>query len=252
MGIADEWSPITDPHIARRYRVSDFEEGKQVCKAALQKELGLHEDPGACLIGFCGRLCFQKGLTLIMSLLEWLMQGQPNRCQLIIMGKGEPALAGKVAEAEGRYRGRVCGYVGFDPHVEHRMMAGCDLLLMPSQYEPCGLPQMYAQMYGTIPVVHETGGLKDSVKGLWEEPRDNDTATGFLFCNFDEGDLRNKLYRAVDTYHHRKPLFKQMQENAMTSNYYWPTAMDEYEKYVDLAMDAGVYRKAESWWTNHM
>merc|ERR1712187_869206 len=133
------------------------------------------------------------------------------------MGKGDAKYGEALHNAEKRHRGKVCGYVGFDPRIEHRMMAGCDLLLMPSQYEPCGLPQMYAQMYGTIPVVHETGGLKDSVKGLWDESTDQDTATGFLFCGFSDGDMRNKLYRALEVYHHRKQLFKQMQENAMRS-----------------------------------
>jgi len=250
-GISDEWSPATDPHIARNYRVNDFEQPKAACKAALQKELGLAEDPNACLIGFCGRLCYQKGLSLIMACIEWLMQGQPSRCQVILMGKGEPKWASAMSEAEGRYRCRICGYVGFDPCVERRMMAGCDLLLMPSQFEPCGLPQMYAQMYGTLPVVHETGGLKDSVKGLWDEGRDQDTATGFLFCGFNEGGLKHELYRAMDIYHHRRPLFKKMQENAMRSSYYWPTAMDEYEKHVDWTMESWPYKKPESWWTNH-
>jgi len=218
----------------------------------LQKELGLHEDPDACLIGFCGRLCYQKGLSLIMPSIEWMMHGQPNKCQIVLMGKGEPEWSRKLADAENSNRGRVCGYVGFDPCVEHRMLAGCDLLLMPSQFEPCGLPQMYAQMYGTLPVVHETGGLKDSVKGLWDESRDKATATGFPFGGFNEGALKHQLYRAIDMYHHQRPLFKTMQLNAMRSDYYWPKAMDEYERHVDWTMDAWPYRKPESWWTNHL
>mmetsp|Transcript_34919 Transcript_34919/g.96425 ORF Transcript_34919/g.96425 Transcript_34919/m.96425 type:complete len:745 (-) Transcript_34919:97-2331(-) len=251
-GISDEWHPATDPHIARNYRVSNFVEGKSVCKAALQKELGLNQDPRACLIGFCGRLCYQKGLKLIMDSIEWLMQGQEHRCQVVLMGKGEPCWAEQVAQAEHMYRGRVCGYVGFDPHVEHRMMAGCDIFLMPSQYEPCGLPQMYAQMYGTIPVVHETGGLKDSVKGLWDESRDRNTATGFIFCGFTDGAMRHELWRAMSMYHQNPDLFHRMQENAMCSNYYWPSAMDEYERHIDYTMEAPVYKKPESWWTNHL
>merc|ERR1711904_570568 len=119
------------------------------------------------------------------------------------MGKGELKYADQLRHAEGQYRGRVCGYVGFDPRVEHQMMAGCDFFLVPSQYEPCGLPQMYAQAYGTLPIVHETGGLKDSVRGLWDDTH-LEIATGFLFSGFNAGSLRSTLYKALDTFHHRK------------------------------------------------
>lgn len=254
-GISDEWNPATDPHIASNYRVSDstWSSSKSACKAALQKELGLDEDRDACLIGFCGRLCWQKGLKLITESIQWLMHGQgAGRCQLIIMGKGEPTWQGKVAEAESQHRGRVCGFVGFDPCVEHRMMAGCDLLLMPSQFEPCGLPQMYAQMYGTLPVVHETGGLKDSVRGLWDEAGDRDVATGFLFNGFETGAMQDCLHRALVMYHQRRPLFNKLQDNAMRSNHYWPHAMDEYEEQVDWTMEGQPLRRPESWWTDYL
>lgn len=251
-GISDEWSPALDPHIAQNYCINDFQEGKRICKEALQQELGLHADPNVCLIGFCGRLCFQKGLSLFMPLIHWLLNDLENgRSQLIIMGKGEDEWATKVAETESMYRGRICGYVGFDPRVEHRMMAGCDLLLMPSQYEPCGLPQMYAQEYGTLPVVHETGGLKDSVRGLWDEGRDKDTATGFPFCGFSQDSLKQRLCQAIWMFHHNKPMWQKMQANAMNSDNYWPTRLDAYEEQVDLTMEGWPQRKAESWWTNH-
>jgi len=242
-GISDEWNPRTDKNIPRNYSIKDYKEGKAECKAALQKELGLHEDPGACLIGFCGRLCYQKGLPLILGNIQWMMNGQgAGRVQLIIMGKGEPEYQSRVAQMESGYKGRLCGYVGFDPTVEHRMMAGCDVLLMPSQYEPCGLPQMYAQAYGTLPVVHETGGLKDSVKGLWEDERDRHTATGFLFCGFDEHEMRGKIHKALELYHHRRPVFNQMQENAMREDFYWPRMMDQYEQHVDWTMENNRFR----------
>ena len=181
-GIADEWNPKTDPHIPTNYSLRNFDEGKALCKKELQRSLGLHEDPGAALIGFCGRLCYQKGVHLITQIIPWLLtyesSGVLGRVQVILMGKGEDTYANQLSNAENHNKGRVCGYVGFDPKIEHRMLAGCDFLMMPSQYEPCGLPQMYAQAYGTVPVVHETGGLKDSVSGLWDEHRDRETATG--------------------------------------------------------------------------
>ncbi|CAJ1458710.1 unnamed protein product, partial [Effrenium voratum] len=216
-GIADEWNPSVDPHIPMQYSLRNFEEGKAMCKRDMQRSLGLHEDLGAALLGFCGRLCYQKGVQLITEVIPWLLEyessGVLGRVQIILMGKGEDNYATQLREAENQNKGRVCGYVGFDPKVEHRMMASCDFLLMPSQYEPCGLPQMYAQAYGTLPVVHETGGLKDSVAGLWDEHRDRDTATGFLFTGFDENHLKERLYQALEVFHKKQDLFKQMQIN---------------------------------------
>jgi len=241
-GISDEWNPKTDPHICAKYGKSNFAEQKPKCKADLQQKLGLNIDPDVPLIGFCARLCEQKGIHLIVRILEWLMHDHGNgvngRVQLIMMGKGDLKWAEELRRAEDRYKHRVCGYNGFDPRIEHQMMAGCDFFLMPSQYEPCGLPQMYAQAYATLPIVHETGGLKDSVRGLWDEGRDRSTATGFLFSGFDENRLKERLYQALEVYHKKKDLFKQMQGNALGCNYYWPQAIDEYEKHIDWTLEA--------------
>mmetsp|Transcript_32700 Transcript_32700/g.97139 ORF Transcript_32700/g.97139 Transcript_32700/m.97139 type:complete len:970 (-) Transcript_32700:127-3036(-) len=239
-GISDEWTPSMDPHIAMNYNLATLDEGKAANKAALQREVGIHQDPGACLIGFCGRLCYQKGVHLIAEITPWLMadtgNGVTGRVQIILMGKGEPKYEEQLRHIEGNHRGRICSYVGFSAEVEHRMMAGCDLLLMPSQYEPCGLPQMYAQMYGTLPVVHETGGLKDSVIGLWDEVADAEVATGFLFSGLDANKLKERLYQAMNIFHHKKHIFVQMQYNAMQADYYWPQAIDEYEKHIDQVL----------------
>jgi len=241
-GISDEWSPLTDPSIPRNFSPRDFAEAKAFCKQKLQAELGLHEDPNLCLLGFCGRLCYQKGIHLITGMLGWLMQDQGNgvngRAQVIMMGKGDQEYGRQIQESESMNKGRVCGYVGFDPSVEHRMMAGCDLILMPSQYEPCGLPQMYAQQYASLPVVHETGGLKDSVNGLWDAARDRGHATGFLFSPFEVDPLKERLYQAMHIFHHDKDLFQQMQRNAVNSNFYWPAALDKYEEHIDWTMEA--------------
>lgn len=241
-GISDEWNPMLDPHIAMAYGEENFEEGKHLCKAALQRELGLVEDPDLCLIGFCGRLCHQKGIHLILESLPWLMHNEGNNvngfAQVVFMGKGEPSFENKLREVDSHYPGRVCSYVGFDPHLEHRMLAGCDILLMPSQYEPCGLPQMYAQQYATLPVVHETGGLKDSVKGLWDLQRDASIATGFLFEGFSGDNFKERLYGAMHIFHFRKALWQQLQGNAIREDFYWPQAIDEYEKVIDKVMES--------------
>lgn len=245
-GISDEWNPSTDPHIVMRYERDNFEEGKRCCKAELQRQLGLTEDPKLCLIGFCGRLCYQKGIHLILECLPWLMRNEGNGVngfvQVAMMGKGELKYERELRKAEEQYPGRVCAFVGFDPIIEHRMMAGCDILLMPSQYEPCGLPQMYAQQYATLPVVHETGGLKDSVRGLWND-QERHVATGFLFGGFDTNRLKERLYQAMDTFRHKKALWGQMQMNAIKCNYYWPQAIDEYEKNIDQVMEDEPYQR---------
>jgi len=241
-GISDEWNPKTDPHIFANYGISNFEEGKAKCKADLQQKLGLAQDPDAALIGFCARLDPQKGVHLMIAIIPWLMHdvgnGVNGRVQIVMMGKGGLEYANQLHEAEQRYKGRVCGYVGFDPYIEHKMMAGCDVFLMPSRYEPCGLPQMYAQQYGTLPIVHETGGLKDSVKALWDNDRDRSTATGFMFSGFSENPLKERMYHALEVYHKNKDLFRQMQLNALRSNHYWPQAIDEYERHIDWTLES--------------
>jgi starch synthase len=241
-GISDEWNPRTDPHISVNFGLADFEEGKAANKVALQRRLGLHEDPNVALVGFCARLCYQKGVHLVSAIIPWLMHDQGTgvngRVQLVMMGKGDLKYATELAQAEADHRHRICGYVGFDPRIEHQMMAGCDFFLMPSQYEPCGLPQMYAQAYGTLPIVHETGGLKDSVRGLWDEARDRDVASGFVFAGFDENHLKERMYQALDVYNHRKDIFKQMQITALKCNNYWPKAVDEYEKHIDWTLES--------------
>lgn len=236
-GIDDCWDPMTDQNLAMNYSVENFEAGKAANKATLQKQLGLEENPDVCLIGFVGRLTWQKGVDVLASVISWLMQdtgnGVTGRVQLIMMGQGQPEYVGTLRWAEGSYRGSICGYVGFDPKVEHLMMGGCDLLLMPSRYEPCGLPQMYSQVYGTLPVVHATGGLVDSVKDISEGI---DTATGFHVCPLTGDKLKATLFTAVEMHQKRPAEFRRMQRTAMQSDYYWPKAMDEYERQIDVAL----------------
>jgi len=234
-GIDDCWNPSTDTHIAQNYSEDDLEAGKRANKAALQRMLGLHQDPGVVLVGFVGRLAWQKGVDLLGAVVGWLMEdtgnGVTGRVQLAMMG--DEQYADTVRWAEGAHRGRVCGYVGFDAQVEHQMMAGCDLLLMPSRYEPCGLPQMHAQQYGTLPVVTATGGLRDSVRDV---SMGIDTATGFHVAVPTVDKLKEVLYRAMELCLQRPADFRRMQRTAMLTDFYWPQAMDQYEQHVDHAL----------------
>jgi len=237
-GVDDCWNPETDKDIKYNYSVNDFEEGKRKNKLELQKFLGLDQDPNVVLIGFVGRLTWQKGIDVLGSIVSWLMQdtgnGVTGRAQLIMMGNGDKQNAETLRWAEGAYKGRVCGYVGFDPKVEHQMMAGCDLFLMPSRYEPCGLPQMYSQQYGTLPIVTATGGLVDSVKDI---SVGIDKATGFLISHLLTDKMKETVYKAAELYLKRPLDFKRMQRTAMMTDFYWPQAMDEYERHIDYTLN---------------
>jgi len=233
-GIDDCWNPETDSNIGRAYGVDDFEPSKRANKLALQKSLGLAEDPDKVLIGFVGRLTWQKGVDVMGSIISWLMEdtgnGVTGHVQLIMMGNGERQYADTLRWGQQAYPGRVCGFVGFDPKVEHQIMAGADLFLMPSRYEPCGLPQMYSQQYGTLPIVTATGGLVDSVVDVSEGVG---KATGFLISPFEPGKMKEVVFRACEMFLKRPEDFRQMQQTAMLTDFYWPRAMDEYERQID-------------------
>mmetsp|Transcript_75961 Transcript_75961/g.210941 ORF Transcript_75961/g.210941 Transcript_75961/m.210941 type:complete len:772 (-) Transcript_75961:150-2465(-) len=233
-GIDDCWNPETDHDIHVNYSLDDFEEGKRENKLYLQRQLGLDEDPDVVLLGFVGRLTWQKGVDVLGSIIGWLMDdtgnGVTGHAQLIMMGNGDKANTETLRWAEAAYPGRVCGYVGFDPKVEHQMMAGCDLFVMPSRYEPCGLPQMYSQQYGTLPIVTATGGLVDSVTDVAEGV---DRATGFLVPRLAADQLKQVVYKAAELYLKRPLDFRRMQETGISKDFYWPQAMDEYERQID-------------------
>lgn len=236
-GIDDIWNPETDHNISHNFTAEDFEEGKRLNKAALQRSLDLREDPECVVIGFVGRLTWQKGVDVLGAIIPWLMEdtgnGVTGHAQLIMMGNGERQYAEVLRSAEQRYPGRVCGYVGFDPVVEHQIMAGCDLFLMPSRYEPCGLPQMICQQYGTLPIVTATGGLKDSVKDIAIGPN---AATGFHIPILEQGKMKEIIYRAAELYIKHQAEFRCMQRTAMLTDFYWPRAMDEYERQIDFTL----------------
>lgn len=236
-GIDDSWNPETDKDLEYNYCIENFEEGKAVNKSALQKQLFLNEDPDCALMGFVGRLAWQKGVDVIGEIIDWLMQdtgnGVTGNVQLIMMGNGEAKYADVMRSAESRYPGRICGFVGFDPKLEHQILAACDIFLMPSRYEPCGLPQMYAMVYGTIPIVTATGGLKDTVKDISEGPH---VATGFQIQQLNPANMKETVYKAADLYLNHPIEFRCMQRNGMSCDFYWPRAMDEYERHIDFTL----------------
>ncbi len=182
----DVWNPATDPHIAANYSAEDLA-GKRRCKAALQHAYELPERPHTPVFGLSARLVAQKGLDLVLggSLLE-----MPD-AQFIFLGSGEHRYHEALANLAAQFPDRVVAEFAFTDRLEHRLLAGADLLLMPSLYEPCGLTQMRAQRYGTIPIVRAVGGLQDSVQ---------DGVTGFLFQDYSPAALEEEVRRVLERY----------------------------------------------------
>eukprot|EP00929_Paragymnodinium_shiwhaense_P034200 TRINITY_DN18641_c0_g1_i1.p1 TRINITY_DN18641_c0_g1~~TRINITY_DN18641_c0_g1_i1.p1 ORF type:complete len:611 (-),score=149.70 TRINITY_DN18641_c0_g1_i1:218-2050(-) len=228
------WNPRSDPHIAQKYDQSTLAEGKAKCKQQLQEEVGLNQDAGIVLVSFVGRLTHQKGIDLIFEALDWLMHDTGNgitgRVQVFLMGNGDECHVNHMKHMAQKYPGRIAAHA-FTPRLEHLLYAGSDLLLMPSRYEPCGLPQMCAQRYATVPIVTLCGGLKDSVV---IEPEEE--ATGFGILPLDINKLKEITYKALDTYYNRPEDFRGMQLRGIKTNFSWCRRIDEYEKNFDWAM----------------
>jgi len=233
-----EWDPSNDKFLLPIKFSKDDPSGKAQAKEKLQKELGLDVNPHQPIVAFIGRLAPQKGVDLIEEIFPWLIghdetgKGVTGQVQLVMMGSGEERYANFLRRAEAENKGKVCGYVGFTPAMEHKIIAGADILLMPSRYEPCGLPQMYAQRYGTIPVVHATGGLKDSV--IQYNPFDTSeegVGTGWKFDCADAPGLQFGLYNAINTFKNYKEAWKKMVVRAMRMNFSWEKSA---VKYVDV------------------
>lgn len=207
------WDPATDPQILARYGVQDLA-GKQRCKAALQRSYGLPENPATPLFGMAGRLVQQKGLDLILESGQLLQED----AQFVFLGSGDPryeeALAGLARAAPGR----VGVQLAFRDSLEHRLMAGVDLFLMPSLYEPCGLTQMRAQRYGSLPVARRVGGLADTIE---------DGVTGFLFDAYEATALEEAAFRALAVY--GRPADRTcMMRAAMARDFSWERSVSAY------------------------
>lgn len=183
----DLFDPASDPQIAAHYS-ADNPAGKAACKAALQHELGFAADPTRPLLGMINRLVNQKGLDLLLAALPWLLGS--SDAQLVVLGSGDPAIEQALAEHARAAPERMVLRLGFDGALAQRIYAGSDAFLMPSQYEPCGLGQLIALRYGSIPVVRATGGLADTVREGYE-------GNGFRFHGYSSGDLIDALVRCL-------------------------------------------------------
>lgn len=217
----NEWNPATDKHLAVRYDERDLAR-KTAGKLALQQRLGLDVSEQAPLLGVVSRLTYQKGLDMLLECLPTLLE---SGAQLVVLGSGEAELERRYQQLAQRYTKRVSVTVGFDEALSHQIMAGADIFLMPSRFEPCGLNQMYGMRYGTPPVVRRTGGLADSVLNANLEG-----GTGFVFDDPSIHSLQQTIKWALDCYRDQKK-FRGIQLNGMRRDVGWRHSA---QLYIDL------------------
>jgi len=228
------FDPATDRHIASPYSAED-QSGKAVCKAALQREGGLAVDPGAPVFGVVGRLVEQKGIDLLTAAAPDLLGAGG---QLVVLGTGDPAYESKWRALARRYQGKLWLTLGFDAALAQRIYAGSDLFLMPSRFEPCGLGQLLSFRYGTIPVVHEVGGLAETVRDV---DRDGARGNGFSFAQYAAAPLGDAIARAMKRYRASAESWTDLVVRVMREDHSWGASA---KRYVDLYKTASRVRKA--------
>ena len=217
------WNP-EDSSLAKPYSVHDLE-GKKDCKQALQAEMGLAQTNDGPLFAVVSRLTSQKGMDLLLaSLPELLREGG----QLAVLGTGDGDLEAGFRYAASANPERVAVHIGYSEPMSHRIMAGADVLLVPSRFEPCGLTQLYALRYGTVPLVRHVGGLADTVVDATAENLRKDRATGFVFADASRHALGQRICEACALYHD-KAMWVQVQRRGMTQDFSWNDSAGNYE-----------------------
>ena len=210
------YNPETDKYIYKKYSASTFVSGKKGNKKALLEEFGLDNKEDVPLFGMVSRLVDQKGIDLLMPILDDVIVN--SNAKFILMGSGERNYEDYFRSLEARYPNRFKCYIGYSDRVAQKIYAGSDIFLMPSKFEPCGLGQMIAMRYGTLPLVRETGGLKDTVLPY---NHFNGSGTGFSFTNYDSNSLKDVMYLAIDTYNNHKDDWKKLIKQAMEMDFSW-------------------------------
>jgi starch synthase len=230
-----EWDPARDPHLPSHYDAQTFQQGKPICKAALQKELGLPEDPQSPLIGLVGRLTDQKGLDLVTDVMQrWV---PTSDTQWVILGTGQPKYHKLLETIAARFPQKVAVRLEFSNPLAHRIEAGADIFMMPSHFEPCGLSQLYSLRYGAVPLVRATGGLADTIVG-YEPQAPNPAANGFVFHEYTTLALSESLRQACEVYR-RPEIWSQLVATGMQQDWSWARStrqyLDLYQKTMERA-----------------
>lgn len=222
------WNPGSDRALPQTYDVNTWRQGKHACKKQLRGELGL-ADSDSVLVGIVSRLAAQKGWDLIIPLLQrWLASERP--VQWVVLGTGEEPLETELKRLAERFHQKLAIRLEFSESLAHRIEAASDMFLMPSRYEPCGLNQLYSLRYGTVPVVHATGGLADTVVDATPERLADGTATGFAFHSYRLDELENALARAVAACRTEPAVWSALVDNGMRQDWSWQHSAMQYSQ----------------------
>ena len=225
----DIWNPATDKLLASNYDAESVIKNKKVNKKALQEALGLDVDENKMVIGLISRLTNQKGLDLVNDVIPGIMDGNT---QVVVLGTGDSQYEDTFRYYENKYKGSFCAYIAYNENVAHNIYAGCDALLVPSRFEPCGLTQLISMRYGAVPIVRETGGLKDTVQpyNMFEN-----TGNGFTFDRYESGLLYDAINRAKTLYFENRKSWDDMVIRDMDKDVSWEKSAKQYkDMYVGL------------------
>ena len=224
----DTFNPTTDTRIAKPYDAENFRKEKVKNKIALQKELGLKEDPTCFMIGIVSRLTDQKGFDLIAYVLEEMLN--TDAIQIVVLGTGEERYENMFRYFDWKYHDKISANIYYSEDLSHKIYASSDAFLMPSLFEPCGLSQLMALRYGTIPIVRETGGLKDTVMPYNQY---EGTGTGFTFANYNAHEMMNTIRYAEQVYYDRKRDWNKIVDRAMAADFSWKVSAGQYQVMYD-------------------
>ena len=225
----DIWNPATDKLLAADYDEKSAIKNKKINKKALQESLGLDVDEHKMVIGLISRLTNQKGLDLVNDVIPGIMD---EHTQVVVLGTGDSQYENTFRYYENKYKGNFCAYIAYNENVAHNIYAGCDALLVPSRFEPCGLTQLIAMRYGAVPIVRETGGLKDTVQSynMFEN-----TGNGFTFDRYESGLLYDAINRAKTLYFENRKSWDDMVIRDMNKDVSWEKSAKQYkDMYVGL------------------
>ena len=222
----ERYDPASDPNLTANYSLRRMA-GKAKDKAALQRMMGLAERKDTPVVAMVSRLVSHKGLDLVCETLDYFME---KDMQLVVLGKGDGKYESFFSWAQAKYPGRVAVHLGYSESLAMQIYAGADLFLMPSKSEPCGLSQMIAMRYGAVPIVRETGGLKDTVHAYeaW-----NGAGNGFSFTNYNAGDMCYVIGEAVDLYHQKPEAYKALRKRGMAEDFSWARSAKKYREIYD-------------------
>ena len=224
----DQWDPAADQLLAAQYDADNAIERKKTNKTALQERLGLDQDEHKMVIGLVSRLTDQKGLDLVNAIVPQMIDGNT---QLVVLGTGDPRYENAFRYYEGEYKGSVCAYISYNEQLAHLIYAGADAFLVPSLFEPCGLTQLIAMRYGTVPIVRETGGLKDTVL-----PFSGAEGNGFTFSWYDTDHLLGTVNDAKTVYFTDRYAWDEMVKRNMRKDVSWTSSADKYLALYDELM----------------